>query len=120
MATKILVKNVREPKTRQDGFRILVDRLWPRGMTREAVDYDAWEKELAPGTGLRKWFGHQPERWEGFRKKYLEELRHNEAVAGFVAAYRSHAVITLLFGAKDHEHNQAIVLQEYLQPLMNK
>ncbi len=100
---------------KKDGYRVLVDRLWPRGLHREEVAAALWAKELAPSPALRKWFGHEPERWPGFQKKYLEELRGNGQVESFLEACRGKKTITLLFSGKDTRHTHAIVLQHYLQ-----
>lgn len=111
----ILLKRAYEPFSAGDGFRILVDRLWPRGIAKNTAHIDLWLKEIAPSTALRQWFGHEPSKWEEFRRRYREELRHNpEAVAQIMEHLRGGAV-TLVYGAKDEEHNQAVVLKEYLE-----
>lgn len=112
---QILVKRVYEEPAESDGLRVLVDRLWPRGMAKEKAKVDAWLKELAPSSALRKWFGHEPAKWEEFQKRYSEELDANPAVADFLTRYQEQAVVTLLYGAKDEKHNQALVLQSYLK-----
>ncbi|NLZ16529.1 MAG: DUF488 family protein [Desulfobulbaceae bacterium] len=112
---RILVKRVYEEPAKSDGLRVLVDRLWPRGMTKEKAKVDAWWKELAPSSALRKWFGHEPAKWEEFQKRYFKELDSNPAVADFLARYQEQAVVTLLYGAKDEKHNQALLLQIYLK-----
>lgn len=113
----ILLKRAYEPFSSNDGFRILVDRLWPRGIAKDAAHVDLWLKEIAPSTSLRQWFGHDPAKWEEFRHRYREELQHNpEAVAQIREHLRSGAV-TLVYGAKDEQHNQAVVLKEYLEAL---
>lgn len=94
---------------------MLVDRLWPRGIKKEEADVDEWNKDLAPSPQLRKWFGHDPALWTEFQKKYKAELKENDAVADFVEGHEDKKVITLVYGAKDEEHNHAIVLQHYLQ-----
>lgn len=95
---------------------MLVDRVWPRGRSKEELSLDAWQKDLAPSTALRKWFAHDPQRWDEFKKRYKEELRSEDAKAAMhrllEEAGRKH--ITLVYGAKDEEHNQAIVLREVL------
>ena len=111
-------KRVYEETAKGDGLRILVDRLWPRGVKKEDAGWDEWLKELAPSTELRNWFGHEPEKWPEFRRRYKEELKRNAAVADFIAAHKKNKTITLLYSAKDTEHNQALVLQEYLEDLM--
>jgi len=97
-------------------YRVLVDRLWPRGVRREDLAYDAWPKDLAPSTALRQWFGHRPERWEEFHRRYAGELRQDiqrQALAALLED-AGHRPITLLYGAKDPEHNHARVLREAL------
>lgn len=110
----IKVKRIYEGVDRQDGLRVLVDRVWPRGMTKEAAAVDRWMKEIAPSTALRKWFGHDPAKWEAFRARYARELDgQGEAVRQLEALCRTETV-TLLFAAKDAEHNNAVALKGYL------
>ena len=110
----IRIKRSYEPRARGDGRRILVERLWPRGMKKEALHADAWMKDVAPSTELRQWFGHQVERWDEFRRRYRKELSANaDAWAPLLDAGRRGAV-TLLYSAHDIEHNGARVLREYL------
>lgn len=115
----MLLKRAYEPYDPNDGFRILVDRLWPRGIEKHAAHIDLWLKEVAPSAELRKWFGHEPAKWEEFRKRYLVELKHNPEAVGMLAEHARHGVVTLVYGAKDEEHNQAVVLKEYLATLTN-
>ena len=110
----IRIKRIYEPASESDGYRVLVDRLWPRGMKKEAAHFHLWEKEAAPSEQLRKWFAHDPAKWEGFKKKYLAELENSEAVGRLAADLRSHQTVTLLYAAHDEQHNNAVVLQEYL------
>lgn len=114
MKPSIQIKRAYEPQEKEDGFRVLVDRLWPRGVKKEEAGLDEWAKDLAPSTELRKWFGHDPERWKTFQQKYKAELKGNPAVDEFIAAHKNQKRITLIYSAKDEAHNQAIVLQEYL------
>lgn len=112
----IKIKRVYEKASKEDGWRVLVDRLWPRGMKKEAAHIDAWMKEVAPSDGLRKWFGHDPTRWADFQKKYRAELaKKKELLAELNAMEKEHDKVTLLFGAKDEQHNQAIALAEFLK-----
>ena len=105
-------------KGKDSGARFLVERLWPRGMRKEALALDGWLKDVAPSTELRQWFGHDPAKWEEFRERYLAELdSHPEAWQPLVEAARKGGV-TLLYSAKDTEHNSALVLKEYLQKHM--
>jgi uncharacterized protein YeaO (DUF488 family) len=112
---KVTIKRVYEPLARGEGKRVLVDRIWPRGISKEELKDVLWLKEVAPSTELRQWFGHKPERWAEFRIRYRAELKKNpEAVAKLRAlAKRGH--VTLLYAAKDEEHNQAVVLGELLE-----
>ena len=108
------IKRVYEAPEKADGTRILVDRLWPRGLTKEKARVDLWLKDVAPSTELRKWFAHDPARWAEFKSRYQAELKHN---AGALAALKdaiSSGPATLLYGAKDEQHNEAVVLQKLL------
>ncbi len=98
---------------KEDGMRILVDRLWPRGLTKEKAGVDLWLKELAPSTELRKWFNHDPAKWDEFRKRYLLELDQNKVQVLLLKEQLKKGPVTLVYGAKDEEHNEAIVLKEY-------
>ncbi len=111
---KIRLKRAYDAVSPEDGERYLVDRLWPRGRSRDSLKLTAWLREVAPSTSLRRWFGHDPERWEEFRRRYLEELaeRGEELQRLREAAWRG--PITLVYGARDPEHNQAQVLREWL------
>lgn len=115
----IRIKRVyREPSPR-DGIRILVDRVWPRGVTKTRARIDAWRKELAPSAPLRKWFGHDPAKWIGFRKRYRTELADSDQLSALkeLARLSRRKTITLLYGAADEEHNQAVFLKELLDKL---
>ena len=111
----IKIKRVYEKPAKEDGWRVLVDRLWPRGMKKEAAHLDAWRKDVAPSDALRKWFGHEPEKWGDFQKRYRSELaKKRELVAELKKMTKEHGTLTLLFGAKDEEHNEAVVLANAL------
>jgi uncharacterized protein YeaO (DUF488 family) len=111
----IKIKRVYEKPAKEDGWRVLVDRLWPRGMKKEAAHLDAWRKDVAPSDALRKWFGHEPEKWGDFQKRYRSELaKKKELVAELKKMAKEHGTLTLLFGAKDEEHNEAVVLANAL------
>lgn len=112
MALKI--KRVYEPAADDDGFRVLIDRLWPRGMSKESAAVDLWLKNVAPSTELRKWFNHDREKFAEFRKKYEAELADNDALASLQEAVKEHKTVTLLYSAKSEDMNQAIVLQQLL------
>ena len=98
-----------------DGYRVLVDRLWPRGVSRERAKLDEWDKELAPSTELRKWFGHEPSRFEEFRRRYIEELRGQRPRVTTLRRRARAGTMTLVYGARDSEHNEAVVLAEVLR-----
>lgn len=114
MTPTIVLKRAYDKPTRGDGFRVLVDRLWPRGIKKEDLQLDTWAKALAPSTELRKWFSHDPERWPEFRKRYRAELTQSHAatsIGEILDAAKRAKTITLLYGAKDTEHNEALVLR---------
>jgi uncharacterized protein YeaO (DUF488 family) len=111
---KIKIKRVYEPPEKDDGTRILVDRLWPRGLTKEKAAVDLWLKDLAPSTELRKWFAHDPAKWAEFKRRYHDEISRNTEQLALLKNQREKGQVTLLYGAKDKEHNEAIVLQEIL------
>jgi uncharacterized protein YeaO (DUF488 family) len=115
MKPTIKIKRVYEKPHKKDGYRVLVDRLWPRGITKEDAALDEWAKDLAPSTYLRKWFDHDPALWTEFQKLYRSELKHKKAVDAFMESHEDKKVITLLYSAKDIEHTHAIVLQQYLE-----
>jgi len=111
----IKLKRVYESPSPQDGLRVLVDRLWPRGLTKERAAVDWWAKDVAPSTELRKWFSHDPEKWQEFRRKYFAELDHApDAWAPIHDAARQGGV-TLLYSSRDAEHNNAVALKEYIE-----
>jgi uncharacterized protein YeaO (DUF488 family) len=114
----IQLKRAYEEPARGDGVRVLVDRLWPRGIKKEDLELDAWAKELAPSTELRKWFAHDPDKWPEFRKRYRAELSKAPAKAAMrelLATTKRAKTLTLLYGAKDREHNEAVVLKSILE-----
>ncbi|MFZ1019082.1 MAG: DUF488 domain-containing protein [Candidatus Cybelea sp.] len=111
---EIKLKRAYDEPAAGDGFRVLVDRLWPRGISKERLQLDAWAKDLAPSTELRKWFAHDPARWAEFVKRYRAELTQSgaaDAVAALLESAKRSKTITLLYGARDREHNEAVVLQ---------
>jgi uncharacterized protein YeaO (DUF488 family) len=111
---RIRLKRAYEPPAAGDGMRILVDRLWPRGVKKSAAAIDTWMKDVAPSTGLRQWFGHEPDRWEEFRRRYLAELEQKSGLLDEIRALAHRGSITLVFGAHDEMHNDAVVLREVL------
>lgn len=114
LARHVRLKRVYEPANPEDGVRILVDRLWPRGLSKEKAAIDQWMKDIAPSTELRKWFGHDPDRWQEFRRRYTEELQGHTALLDHIRDLASKQTVTLLFAAHDEEHNDAVVLQDIL------
>ncbi len=111
----IRIKRIYDPPAPDDGRRVLVDRLWPRGVAKDQARIDEWLKEMAPSDALRKWFGHDPARWEEFRKRYREELKSHGELLEQLRAEGHKGTVTLLFAAKDAEHNNAVVLKEMLE-----
>ena len=110
----IRLKRVYESALPQDGFRVLVDRLWPRGVSKSSARIDLWLKEIAPSAALRKWFGHDPAKWTKFRERYDRELDANAAAVAELRKHARRGPVTLVYSAKDQEHNQAVALKEYL------
>lgn len=110
----IRLKRVFAAPAAEDGERILVDRLWPRGMRKEAAALDGWMKDLAPSTELRRWFGHEPARWAGFRKRYEAELAQHQDLLDELRRRARKGTVTLLFAARDEAHNEAVVLKDVL------
>lgn len=119
--TRIRIKRIYAPLEASDGFRVLVDRMWPRGMRRDEVHYDLWAKQITPSVSLREWFHADPEsRWVEFRHRYTAELRASVDVRNFVETIRQKPVVTLLFASKNASENHALVLQEYLQKRLSE
>ena len=108
------IKRIHVQPAKNDGYRVLVDRLWPRGMSKENAAYDEWLKDVAPSNELRKWFSHKPERFNEFRRRYALELKVNPTFEKLKDIIRSHKIVTLLYAAHDEEHNEARLLQEFL------
>lgn len=114
----IVLKRIYEPYSEDDGFRILVDRLWPRGVSKEKAALDLWLKDIGPSTELRQWFAHDPEKWLEFKAKYKVELKNKKAyLQEITTAAQQHKVVTLLYGAKDEAHNEALVIAEVLKSM---
>jgi uncharacterized protein YeaO (DUF488 family) len=111
----IRLKRAYEPASRSDGYRVLVDRLWPRGVSRERARLDEWSKELAPSAELREWFGHRPDRFAEFRRRYIGELRGDRSKLTELRRRASAGALTLVYSARDGEHNDAVVLAEVLR-----
>ncbi len=111
----VRLKRAYEPPSPSDGYRVLIDRLWPRGVSRERAHLDAWEKDLAPSAALRTWFAHDPSRFEEFRRRYLLELRDQRRLLTELRRRARHGTLTLVYGARDPEHNDAVVLAEAIR-----
>ncbi len=119
MSSAITQKNVKlkrayEHPSSGDGARILVDRLWPRGVKKASAAVDHWMKEIAPSTQLRHWFGHDPARWEEFQRRYTQELKHHQEQVDQLRTLAKRGVITLIYAARDQDHNEAVVLRDFL------
>ncbi|CAM1651612.1 Protein of unknown function DUF488 [Bartonella apihabitans] len=113
---KIAIKRVYEPYSGDDGWRVLSDRLWPRGLSKEKAHIDNWQKGLAPSNDLRHWFNHDVSKWEEFKSRYIAELNtQSDAIELFLSSLKKHAHVTLLYAAHDEEHNNAVVLLNYLE-----
>lgn len=110
----IYLKRAYEDKADGDGFRILVDRLWPRGLSKAEAGVDLWLRDIAPSSELRRWFGHDPEKWSEFQRRYRDELADNDAAVATLREHVKAGTVTLLYSARDTEHNDAIVLRDYL------
>jgi uncharacterized protein YeaO (DUF488 family) len=108
------LKRVYEAADPDDGFRVLVDRLWPRGLTKEKAHIDLWLKEVAPSDELRKWFGHEPDKWPAFRERYFRELESRSEELGQLRDLIAKGPVTLVYAAKDTEHNQAVALRDFV------
>src|SRR5579871_225870 len=111
----IRLKRAYDAVAADDGPRVLVDRVWPRGVTKDRIEIDAWLRDLGPSTTLRQWFGHDPRKWEGFRERYRAELARKQALLAQLAGFARHGKLTLVYSARDTEHNQAVVIKEMLE-----
>jgi uncharacterized protein YeaO (DUF488 family) len=111
----IKIKRAYEQPDKDDGKRILVDRLWPRGLTKEQARVDLWLKEIAPSTELRKWFGHDPDKWKRFRGRYETEISHKDDLINMLKRQAGEGTITLIYAARDERHNEALVLKQFLE-----
>ena len=111
----VRLKRAYEPASAEDGFRVLVDRLWPRGVSKEQAKLDEWDQELAPSSQLREWFGHEPDRFPEFRRRYIDELRANGPRLRELRRCARTGTLTLVYYAHDSEHNDAVVIAEALR-----
>ncbi len=109
------IKRAYELPAKSDGLRILVDRVWPRGLSKKKLKLYRWEKELAPSTALRKWFAHDPAKWAGFKRRYSTELKRSKSLIAQLRDLARSRTVTLVYGAKDEKHNQAAALKEFLR-----
>jgi len=116
----IRIKRTYDPTTKADGRRFLVERLWPRGMKKDALALDAWVKDVAPSPELRQWFAHKLERWPEFRRRYEKELRENTVAWSPILEAARQGTVTLLFSAHDREHNSAVVLRDFLEERLSQ
>ena len=111
----IKLKRAYEKPARDDGERILVERLWPRGLTKQEAKIDLWLKDVAPSAELRRWFGHDPDKWDEFRKRYQKELKDKNDLIKLLKRKAKAGAITLIYSARDEEHNSALVLKQFLR-----
>jgi len=111
----VVIKRIYEEPSEGEGTRILVDRLWPRGLTKEKARVNLWLKEIAPSSDLRKWFGHDPKKWGEFQRRYLDELKTHSEQLALLMQEAAKGPVTLLFGARDVAHNEAVILQKVLR-----
>jgi len=112
---KIQLKRAYKPPEKQDGTRLLVERLWPRGLTKEKAAIDEWFKDVAPSQELRKWYAHDLKKWEAFRRRYLDELRGNPEAVSRLRERVKGGPVTFVFAAKDEEHNSALILKQFIE-----
>lgn len=116
----VRIKRIYDAPSTDDGYRVLVDRVWPRGLSKKEARLDRWLKEIAPSTELRRWFAHDPSRWSEFRRRYRGELEKSPALIQEIAEKAQSGPVTLLFSARDQQHNQAVVLREWLEEWLGK
>lgn len=114
----IKLKRAYSDPAKEDGYRVLVDRLWPRGIAREKLKIDTWLKELAPSQELRQWFGHDPEKWTEFKERYFQELDHHSGAIEQLAERARQGRVTLVYAAKNEEYNNAVALKEYVERIL--
>lgn len=116
----IQLKRAYERATPQDGMRFLVERLWPRGVKKISLPLDAWIKDVAPSASLRRWFGHDPKKWDEFRRRYFQELERHAGVWETIVKAAQNGVVTLIYSSHDTVHNNAVALKEYLESRMRR
>lgn len=110
--TTYRTKRIYKSAAKDDGYRVLVDRVWPRGIKKEDAKLDEWAKDIAPSSDLRKWFDHDPKKFSEFKARYKKELKNNDAFSDCKKEWKKHDTVTILYGAKDEEHNQAVVIKD--------
>jgi uncharacterized protein YeaO (DUF488 family) len=120
MAIRIKIKRIYDPPGAEDGFRILVDRLWPRGLSKEKAKVDLWLREISPSNELRKWYGHDPDKWTEFKKKYLEEIEEKKEEFDLLRKKAREVTVTFLFSSKEEELNNAAALKEFVERKLRK
>ncbi len=111
----VCVKRIYEPKSKDDGYRVFVERLWPRGFTKERARLDLWLKDIAPSQELRKWYSHDPEKWNEFKRRYKAELENNEALAELKKIIKEKKNVDLIYAASDPERNSAVIIKELIE-----
>ena len=117
---RLSIKRIYDPPAKEDGFRILVDRLWPRGMKKERAAVAEWLKDIAPSDALRKWFSHDPGKWPEFRRRYFEELENKDEMIDLILEKERHGAVTFLYGAREEKVNNAVALKEYIEAKLKK
>ncbi|WP_353117703.1 DUF488 family protein [Myroides odoratus] len=120
MIPQLKIKRIYEEPSASDGYRVLVDRLWPRGISKENAAIEEWAKDITPTTEIRKAYGHIVEHWQTFTYQYLQELKHNELIPTYLEKWEDYPVITFVYAARDTEHTHALILQDYMQKLFNQ
>jgi uncharacterized protein YeaO (DUF488 family) len=117
-ASTVRIKRIYEPYHPEDGTRVFIDRLWARGLTKDMAHVELWLKDSAPSTELRKWFNHEPDKWNEFRKRYVAELKNNSNAINTLLKIAKEGEVTLVYGAKDEEYNDAVVSQNYINQML--
>ena len=117
MKFKINIKRVYDNPSENDGYRILIDRLWPRGLSKQKAKVDLWEKKIAPTSALRRWFSHDPFLWHDFKMKYRTELKNNKYITEIILIIKLKKIVTLVYAARDKEHTHALVLKSFLEKI---
>lgn len=119
MSSRVWIRRAYDEPTHNDGRRVLIDRIWPRGVSKSDAKIDDWPRDIAPSDELRRWFDHDPDRWGAFRQRYRAELANHHDLIDQFLEWTAHGRVTLVYGAKDQEHNNAVVLREFLDEKRN-